>query len=99
VTRTADFGAFVELEPGLEGLVHISELSDKRVTTVGQAVHAGQEVKVAILEVDQEHRRISLSIKKVSELAVQERPAEPSKPRTPRLNLRGGLDFEYKKNK
>ena len=99
VTRTADFGAFVELEAGIEGLVHISELSDKRVTTVGQAVHAGQEVQVAILEVDQDKRRISLSMKKVSELAVQERPAGPVKPRTPRLNLRGGLDFEYKKNK
>lgn len=102
VTRTADFGAFVELEPGLEGLVHISELSDKRVTSVSQAVQAGQEVKVAVLDVDQEHRRISLSMKKVAELAAPAAaPAsnEPAKPKKPRPQLRGGLDFEYRKNK
>jgi small subunit ribosomal protein S1 len=99
VTRTADFGAFVELEPGLEGLVHISELSGQRVNSVSQAVQVGQEVKVAVLDVDKEHRRLSLSIKKVAELMVPERAPEPAKPKKPRPQLRGGLDFDYKKNK
>jgi small subunit ribosomal protein S1 len=101
VTRIAEFGAFVELEAGLEGLVHISELSSQRVTNVSQAVQVGQEVKVAVLDVDTEHRRMSLSIKKVAELVVPERPASagPEKPKKPRPQLRGGLDFEFKKNK
>jgi ribosomal protein S1 len=104
VTRTADFGAFVELEPGLEGLVHISELATQRVVHVTDVVRPGAEVKVAVLEIDSEHRRISLSIKRVAELQPVESPAAaaaaaaPKKPRL-NLNLRGGLDFEYKKNK
>ena len=52
VTRVVDFGAFVELEPGLEGLVHISELAGHRVKTVGDVVKPGQEVKARVLEVD-----------------------------------------------
>ncbi len=99
VTRTADFGAFVELEPGLEGLVHISELAPQRVTNVTQVVQVGQEVKVAVLDVDKDQRRLSLSIKKVAELVLPDRKDEPAKPRKPRPQLRGGLDFEYRKNK
>lgn len=104
VTRTADFGAFVELEPGLEGLAHISELASQRVVHVTDVVRPGQEVKVAILDIDTEHRRISLSLKKVAELQPTGSPAETAAaaaPRKPRLNLnlRGGLDFDYKKNK
>lgn len=99
VSRLAEFGAFVELEAGLEGLVHISELAAQRITSVSQAVQVGQDVKVAVLDVDVEHRRMSLSIKKVSELVAPEGPAEPAKPRKPRPQLRGGLDFEYRKNK
>ena len=101
VTRIAEFGAFVELEAGIEGLVHISELSGQRITNVGQAVREGQEVKVAVLDVDQEHRRISLSLKKVAELVAPEKAAAagPEKPKKPRPQLRGGLDFDYKKNK
>src|SRR5439155_27299535 len=56
VTRTADFGAFVELEPGLEGLIHVSELSNQRVRAAGDAVQPGQEVKVRVLEIDAEAR-------------------------------------------
>lgn len=99
ITRTAEFGAFVELEPGIEGMIHISELSGQRVNSVSQVVQVGQEVKVAVLEVDTEHRRISLSIKKLAELVVPERAPESNKPKKPRPQLRGGLDFDYKKNK
>jgi small subunit ribosomal protein S1 len=63
VTRVVDFGAFVELEPGLEGLIHISELSDQRVRAAGDAVKPGEQVQVRILEVDSKSRRVSLSLK------------------------------------
>jgi len=63
VTRTTDFGAFVELEPGVEGLIHISQLSDKRIDKVEHAVKEGQEVEAKVLDVDRKQRRISLSIK------------------------------------
>ena len=99
VTRLAEFGAFVELESGIEGLIHVSELSNNRVQSVGQMVQPGQEVKVAVLEVDKANRRIGLSMKKVSELVAPERPVETGKPKKPRPQLRGGLDFEFKKNK
>src|SRR5207253_7548037 len=64
VTRTVDFGAFVELEPGLEGLVHISELADRPVRQTTDVVKPGQPVQVRVLEIDAEARRISLSIKR-----------------------------------
>src|SRR5665213_10262 len=64
VTRVVDFGAFVELEPGLEGLVHISELASNRVRAAGDVVKPGQEVKVRVMEVDKEARRVSLSIRR-----------------------------------
>src|SRR5262249_1553601 len=63
VTRLMDFGAFVELEPGVEGLVHISELAPQRVRKVGDVVQVGQEVRVKVLDVDRNQRRISLSMK------------------------------------
>src|SRR6185312_9401741 len=69
VTRLVDFGAFVELEPGLEGLVHISELGGHRVKTVGDVVKAGQEIKARVMEVDPNARRISLSIRRATETA------------------------------
>ena len=94
VTRTADFGAFVELEAGLEGLVHISELANNRVRAVGDVAKPGQEVKVRVLEIDKDKRRISLSIKRADE-PVEAAPAPPvaAAPKKKRPQLRGGLDF------
>jgi small subunit ribosomal protein S1 len=101
VTRTTDFGAFVELEPAVEGLIHISELSPVRVRRVIDVVKPGQEVQIAILNIDKEQRRISLSLKaalpKEDEAAAapeeepeeEEAPAKPSRPRT--TPLRGGI--------
>jgi small subunit ribosomal protein S1 len=65
VIRLADFGAFVELEPGVEGLIHISQLSRQRVDKPGDVLQVEQEVTARVLEVDQESRRIRLSIKAV----------------------------------
>ncbi len=63
VVKIMDFGAFVELEPGLEGLIHISQLSYKRVVRCTDVVKEGQEVEVMVLSVDEKAQRISLSIK------------------------------------
>ncbi len=63
VSRIAKFGAFVKLATGVEGLIHVSELSHKRIANVGAAVQEGQEVEVKILSVDQESQRIGLSLK------------------------------------
>ncbi|MDR1966658.1 MAG: S1 RNA-binding domain-containing protein, partial [Synergistaceae bacterium] len=63
VIRLADFGAFVELEPGVEGLIHISQLSRARVEKPGDVLTVGQEVTARIMEVDPSTRRIRLSLK------------------------------------
>src|SRR5204863_3613706 len=63
VTRIADYGAFVKLAPGVEGLLHISELAHHRVVRVLNHVSEGQEVEVKVLEVDKSSQRISLSLK------------------------------------
>ena len=63
VVRITTFGAFVALEPGIDGLVHISEVSNKFVQKVDEAVKVGQEIEALVLNVDPEAKRISLSIK------------------------------------
>lgn len=96
VLRTAEFGAFVEIEKGVEGLVHISELADHRVKTVSDVVKPGDRVQVRVLEVDPENRRLSLSIRRSKEPATPEpaaaAPAAPVKKKSNRV-LRGGLEF------
>jgi small subunit ribosomal protein S1 len=72
VTRVAEFGAFVELTPGVEGLIHISELSTQRVRRVRDVVDEGQTVNVEILSVDPETRRIALSLKRIVQQAEEE---------------------------
>jgi small subunit ribosomal protein S1 len=64
VTKVVAFGAFVEIVPGVEGLVHISELADHHVESPGEVVQPGQDVWVRILEIDEARRRISLSVKR-----------------------------------
>jgi ribosomal protein S1 len=95
VTRLMEFGAFVELEPGVEGLVHISELAPHRVRRVSDIVQPGQEVNVRVLAVDKNQRRISLSLKgampeEIEEPAEDEGLEEP-RARTRTTPLRGGL--------
>jgi small subunit ribosomal protein S1 len=84
VSRITEFGAFVKLEPGIEGLVHISELSHKRVWRVEDIVQEGQTVEVLVQSVDPEQQRISLSLKA---LEVRATPAkkedEPEAEETP----------------
>jgi small subunit ribosomal protein S1 len=65
VTKVVTFGAFVEILPGVEGLVHISELAQHHVENPREVVSQGQQVRVQILEIDGERRRLSLSMKRV----------------------------------
>jgi small subunit ribosomal protein S1 len=102
VTRIAEFGAFVELEPGVEGLIHVSELAPNRVFKVSNVVKEGQDVEVMVLSVDAEKRRIALSLKQVAQAKApppapataepeEEEPEAPAKPTRPRTTpLRGG---------
>jgi small subunit ribosomal protein S1 len=98
VTRTADFGAFVELEPGVEGLIHISELDHRHVRKVTEVLTVGQSVDVQVLEVDPARKRISLSLKALQpkpqpeEKAVAEQPASPERPQRKKpMKLKGGI--------
>ncbi len=78
ITKTTSFGAFVELEEGLEGLLHISELADYKVENPEEIVRPGQQVTVKVLRVDPEERKIGLSLKRVppEEQALYEQVAE-----------------------
>ena len=74
VTKVVAFGAFVEILEGVEGLVHISELAQQHVENPREIVQPGDEVKVKILEIDSERRRLSLSIKRVEGQVLPRRP-------------------------
>ncbi len=96
VKRLTDFGAFVEVLPGIDGLVHVSQISHKRVESPKDALKVGQEVTVKVLEVNAADERVSLSIK-----ALEERPAQEegqkdekrqSRPRRPKRQEK--RDFE-----
>jgi small subunit ribosomal protein S1 len=88
VTKITNFGVFVELEQDLEGLLHISELSDQKVENPQDVVQVGQDVEVKILRVDLDERKIGLSLKRAQWTAEREqtdRPAAgtPGAPATP----------------
>jgi small subunit ribosomal protein S1 len=75
VTKMTNFGVFVELEPGLEGLLHVSELADHKVEDPKEVVDIGKEVDVKILRVDSEDRKIGLSLKRAQWAAEKEAAA------------------------
>jgi small subunit ribosomal protein S1 len=105
VRNITNYGAFVELEPGIEGLLHISELSHKKVWKVTDVVKEGEEVDVLVLAIDAANQRISLSMRallqpseeeKAAEANVVEEPAAPPPPEKPKKSkhappLTGGL--------
>lgn len=104
VTRLADFGAFIEIAPGVEGLAHISELSEKRIKNCAEVVKPGQEVEARVLGVDKEQRRISLSLKPATtytpesqDMAIASAQAAAAKPNKParKKPLRGGLSSHF----
>ncbi len=75
VTKLVNFGAFVRVRDGLEGLIHISELSHQRVAHPGDVVHEGQTLKLKIISLDSERHRLGLSLKQ-----AEEPPARPAAP-------------------
>jgi len=76
ISKITTFGAFAELVPGVEGLIHVSEMSDHRVHKVEEIVSLGQEVAVKILDINKETKRISLSINKAKEDVEREEYCE-----------------------
>ena len=76
VVQIKDYGAFVELEPGLDGLVHISEVAHKRVNDINDELEIGQIVKAKILEIDKDRKRISLSIRETIEPPAEDEAQE-----------------------
>lgn len=76
VVQIKEYGCFVELEPGLDGLVHISEVSHKRVSNISDELSVGDIVDAKILEIDKERKRISLSIKETLEAPQAEETVE-----------------------
>ena len=77
VTKVVTFGAFVEILDGVEGLVHISELAQHHVENPREIIQPGDPVRVKILEIDSERRRLSLSIKRVEGQVLPVRPIVP----------------------
>jgi small subunit ribosomal protein S1 len=94
VTKLTNFGVFVELEPGLEGLLHISELADHKVESPEDVVQVGSEIEVKVLRVDAADRKIGLSRKRLGWSKEDEEGAEPepspATPSRPQRELRGG---------
>lgn len=99
VTRITEFGAFIELEPGLEGMVHISELAWRRVGSVGEVLKVGATHDFQVVEVDPKRKRVSLSLKALEKRpeppqTERHRAPEPEAPPEPKRarneNLRGG---------
>lgn len=76
VKRLTSFGAFVEVFPTVEGLVHISQISHKHIATPHEVLHEGDDIQVKVLEVNPEEHRIALSIK-----ALEEKPASDKEPK------------------
>ena len=103
VSRLMDFGAFVKLERGVEGLVHVSEISYNRVWRPSDVLSEGQEVEVKVLSVDAEKQRISLSLKALmdrpvkagkEQVADEDMPLPADAPKAPRKSnqpLKGGI--------
>jgi small subunit ribosomal protein S1 len=92
VTKIANFGVFVELEAGLEGLLHVSEISDHKVEKPEDELKSGQALEVKILRVDSDERKIGLSLKRAQWAAEQEKREEERSKVREKKGLRGGLE-------
>src|SRR5271170_182501 len=93
VTKITNFGVFVELEPGLEGLLHVSELSDEKVENPTDVVKIGDDVEVKILRVDIDDRKIGLSLKRAQWGAGADTGGDtPDDPNKPAKKYKGGLE-------
>ncbi|MCK7509985.1 MAG: S1 RNA-binding domain-containing protein [Desulfobacterales bacterium] len=78
-----DFGAFVEIKPGIEGMIHISEVSSNKIDSLADVLEVGQEIEAMVLRISPENKKIGLSIKAIDEAhhrktmaATQEKPSD-----------------------
>jgi small subunit ribosomal protein S1 len=90
VTRLTDFGAFVEVAPGIEGLVHISELAPHRVRRASEVVQPGQQINVEVLTIEPEHRRLSLSMRSIAQRQAEATAAAQAEEE--RVNLQEAME-------
>jgi small subunit ribosomal protein S1 len=88
VTKLVNFGAFVRVRDGLEGLIHISELSQQRVVHPGDVVHEGQTLKLKIISLDSERHRLGLSLKQAEEAPARPAPTEAAPTAAPSREAR-----------
>ena len=100
VSRIADFGAFVKLEPGIEGLLHVSELATRRIRSVSDVVSEGEQIECRVLAVDPSEQRLSLSLKALAKTSLDEDSSDhenddsvaSEKPRKKKnVTLKGGI--------
>jgi small subunit ribosomal protein S1 len=97
VTKLVNFGAFVRVEEGLEGLIHISELSNQRVAHPGDVVKEGEVLKLKIISLDSERHRLGLSLKQAEDRpSAQPAPAQPQYQDRPRRERRDRRDRDYR---
>jgi small subunit ribosomal protein S1 len=94
ITKLVNFGAFVRVRDGLEGLIHISELSHNRVLHPGDVVKDEQTLKLKVISLDSERHRLGLSLKQAEETPVRETPAEQPKKETRRARPERGFSME-----
>jgi small subunit ribosomal protein S1 len=93
VRNLTDFGAFVELEPGVDGLLHISQMSNRPITTPADILNVGDELTLMVIRVDPNERRIGLSLKELA--AVLEEPVQTEgRGRHKGRKRRGGDDYD-----
>ena len=103
ITKLAAFGAFIQLEEGIEGLIHVSQISDEPVEKASDALKIEQQVKARVIKIDPIERRIALSIKAASlpdaEFEVKEEMLVGLKPGEELVNLAGAFDEAFGANK
>ncbi len=94
IVRLTDFGAFVELEPGVDGLLHVSQMSTRPIASPADLVNVGDELTLLVIRVDPNERRIGLSLKDVAAAVMEEPTQADGRGRGKGRKRRGGDDFE-----
>ncbi len=95
IVRLTDFGAFVELEPGVDGLLHISQMSNRQIASPAEIVNVGDELTLLVIRVDPNERRIGLSLKELAAAMVDEPAPTDQRGRHKGKRRRGGDDDDF----
>jgi small subunit ribosomal protein S1 len=94
IVRLTDFGAFVELEPGVDGLLHVSQMSTRPIASPSELVNVGDELTLMVIRVDPNERRIGLSLKDLAAAILEEPSQADARGRGKGRKRRGGEDFD-----